>query len=360
MTHRPAVFGTGLIALDVIVDAEGVGEPTLAAGGTCGNVLTALSFLGWASYPVARLNGDAASKLLQEDLSRWGVALDFATETPSAETPIILQTIRRNAHGAPTHSFSLVCPECGSWFPRFKPVRRETADSVLGRLRDGHPVEAPDVFFFDRVSRASIVLAQQFAALGAVVVFEPSGIGNARLFEEALELAHVLKYSSQRMKQLARCPPPKGNCLLEIETRGSEGLKYRSSLTSWTWRSRKAFWGPPTVDAAGAGDWCTAGVLAALASGGKEQILGSSEADFEAALNFGQAAAAIACGFAGARGAMYVLDAEQFRQAADELAKRSASGRRLALTGRSAPLPDLHSSPIAEVCPSCGGSLSEN
>lgn len=352
-------FGTGLIALDAIVNAESAGEAALAAGGTCGNVLTALSFLGWASYPVGRLNGDAASNLLQQDLSRWDVALDFATEAPSTATPIILHTIRRDADGVPTHSFSFVCPECGSWFPRFRPVRQEAAHSVLERLRAGDPVDAPEVFFFDRVSRASLVLAEEFAALGSVVMFEPSGIGKASLFEEALELAHILKYSRQRMGRLATRPPHAGNCLLEIETLGGEGLRYRASRTSWSWVPKKALRGPTPMDYAGAGDWCTAAVLADVAVGGLDQLASRTRDDLEAALHGGQAAAAVACGFEGARGVMYALEAEEFRKASENLASSSLEPHPPLLCETGASHPGLHSVALVDVCPSCHRSLED-
>lgn len=47
---RPAIAGTGLIALDVVIPNEPRSLPQLWAGGTCGNVLTALAYLGWDSY----------------------------------------------------------------------------------------------------------------------------------------------------------------------------------------------------------------------------------------------------------------------------------------------------------------------
>lgn len=349
---RPVAFGTGLIALDVIVDTEQAGHPVLAAGGTCGNVLAALSFLGWASYPVARLNGDAASRLLQEDLARWNVLLDFATQLPSAATPIILQTIRRHASGAPTHSFSLVCPACQSWFPRFLPVRKESASIVLEHIED-HSAEAPQVFFFDRVSRGALTLAEKLAARGAVVMFEPSGRGKPSLFQEALDIAHIVKYSRQRMPTLAEEIVKSGVCRLEIETLGADGLRYRSPLTSWSWKKRDALSGPPTVDTAGAGDWCTAGLLSRLATGGLDGFLTTTEDELEQAISRAQAAAAIACAFAGARGAMYALGRARFRQALAHLAGPSAVRRPLQWHSEADDSVTPVSSALAEVCPSC-------
>src|SRR5689334_15732613 len=57
---RPEVFGTGLVALDVVITGSDHQRPLFRAGGTCGNVLTILSHLGWKACPVARLNGDPA------------------------------------------------------------------------------------------------------------------------------------------------------------------------------------------------------------------------------------------------------------------------------------------------------------
>src|ERR1044071_1853044 len=73
----PTVIGTGLIALDVIV--KRASQPSGRwTGGTCGNVMSILSYLGWGAYPVARLNGDDASKQVLQDLERWGVRLQFS------------------------------------------------------------------------------------------------------------------------------------------------------------------------------------------------------------------------------------------------------------------------------------------
>src|SRR4051812_3286625 len=74
---RPAIAGTGLVALDVVIPNEPRSFPQLWAGGTCGNVLTALAYLGWDSYPIARLRDDAFSNYINQDLARWNVHLDY-------------------------------------------------------------------------------------------------------------------------------------------------------------------------------------------------------------------------------------------------------------------------------------------
>jgi len=68
---RSIALGTGLVALDVVINSDVHQPPRLWAGGTCGNVLTILSYLGWQAYPVSRLNEDTAAGYLMRDLSQW-------------------------------------------------------------------------------------------------------------------------------------------------------------------------------------------------------------------------------------------------------------------------------------------------
>jgi fructokinase len=356
-TNRPVIFGTGLITLDVILNADTPEQGVLAAGGTCGNVLTALSYLGWDAYPVARLNGDAASVLVQDDLRRWGVELKFATQEPSAPTPVIVQTIDRDKHGRPSHRWSLRCPACRSWLPSFRPVTGKAARTLLDALADTKPPGfAPQVFFFDRVSRGAIILAEAFAAQGALVVFEPSGVGDPKLFSEALAVAHVLKYSHERLPDLATTGPSSRRRLLEIETRGAAGLHYRSRLLrSGSWYSLEAIPAPKVVDTAGAGDWCTAGALTRLSVAGSAGLADVGAEALRDGIRFGQAVAAMACGYEGARGVMDALSRSKFaRDAAALMATKTApKPRRPRVAHRgifsTPPLPLM-----AAVCPACG------
>ncbi len=193
--RTPVVVGTGLIALDVVINGNVHRPPRFWAGGTCGNVLIILSYLGWQAFPVSRLNGDAASKHVLREFRRWGVHLDFANSKPGGSTPIVVQRIDHNAAGEPFHRFSRNCPNCGAWLPGYKAVLASTARDVAARI------ENPKVFFLDRVSRGALILARASAEKGAIVFFEPSSVGDSRLFREALSIAHILKYSRERMRQ---------------------------------------------------------------------------------------------------------------------------------------------------------------
>ena len=132
---RPKVFGTGLIALDLVVGPDPDTPARSWAGGTCGNVLSILAYLGWDAYPIARMNDDVASDRVRADMKRWGVHLDWANCTPTAHTPIIVQEIRRRRDGRPDHRFSWSCPHCGKWLPPFKAITVDAAEKIKAGAR---------------------------------------------------------------------------------------------------------------------------------------------------------------------------------------------------------------------------------
>lgn len=312
---KPTIVGTGLISLDLVLGPDGSKSPRLYAGGTCGNVLIIMSYLGWKSYPVARMNGDKASKLVLQDMTRWRVKTDCATAKPGSNTPIIVQRIRKGENGEVSHRFSWKCPNCGAWLPSYSAVPAVAAQTIAD------VVQCPRVFFFDRVSRGAINLAKHYASEGALVVFEPSGINNPHLFAEALGCAHVVKYSEQRFDSIAGINDAPGR-LLEIQTRGAQGLRYR-----WTgkkaarskWTRFAAITATGLKDTSGAGDWCSAGVIHRLGAAGLAGFQAAPEAEIQAALRFGQAMAAWNCKFNGPRAGMYQSSKRTFKVALRKL-----------------------------------------
>lgn len=307
----PVAVGIGLIALDVVTtDRDGV-KPRRWAGGTCGNVLAILAYLGWRSYPTAILGNDFAAELVLEDLKRFGVKIGFLKKSGRRRTPIIVEKIRTQGRGTPRHRFVWTCPKCGAWFPGYQPVPALEAKKIVGKM------PKPSVFFFDRVSRGALELARASAERGAIVVFEPSGIRDERLFLEAVQLSDILKYSHERLGQFLesiryKCP------VLEIETMGGDGLRYRSrngSKAVSAWKEMAAYPIRDVRDTAGAGDWCTAGVIHALGSKGRKVLREASAGQIKDALRLGQALAALNCRYEGARGPMYTLRKKELEAA---------------------------------------------
>jgi len=308
MTHKvytikPSIVGTGLIALDVVVDIDRKNRSRLYAGGTCGNVLTILSYLGWKSYPIARMGKDAAAATVLRDMHRWEVNTDFISLPPTADTPIVVERLKRQPSGEVRHRFSWTCPNCGAWLPGYKAVPGASIAEVVPQL------QVPTVFFFDRVSRGAIELAKVCNIQGSVVMFEPSGQSDPTLFSEVLEYVHILKYSNERMNELSGLQSALAPLLL-IETMGAEGLRYRSNLPSVHAKGWQICRAPKLTiirDTAGAGDWCSAGILHSLASGGLAALQSATAEQIAKAIDIGQAMAAWTCQYESARGGMYQL-----------------------------------------------------
>ena len=287
-------WGVGFVAMDVI-DVEG--DRFAAVGGSCGNVMAILAWLGWSARPIARLGGDAAGNFIREELCGMGVDVASLIEEKELRSPTVLQRFGTARDGTRTHRFSLTCPGCGRWLPRHRSVTLAQSASL------GCGGEAPNVLYFDRVSPAALRLAETARSRGALVVFEPASADAEAKFQRAVDACHVLKYSQERLGHLPDLPYAASPALI-VETRGDSGLRYR-----WEgrWSQLDAFPVKDIVDAAGAGDWCTATLIHRMGRTGAEPFTRSTSSVIEAALQDGQAAAAVNCGFLGARGAMQAL-----------------------------------------------------
>lgn len=342
--HLPLAMGTGLIALDVVVTEGDPSDPLLMTGGTCGNVLLALSYLGFRVAPICRLEDDEAAELIQEEFREWDVDTTYVSVGEDGSTPVIFQTIRPNPGGVPTHSFSWRCPACGKRFPAYKPTLAMTAEAIAA----GMPLLR--VFFFDRVNRGSLVLAEKASERGALVVFEPSSVGDHALFKEAWAVSHVVKYSHERLADLPDSLEFGTNQLLQVETLGADGLRYRAKFgkrVTSPWKTLDALKAPALIDTAGAGDWCTAGLLHRLGREGAEGFRAVKPPDVEAALRYGQALAAWNCGFVGARGGMNHMTVEECQEQVVQI----LAGR---VSDAATPAKTVNPAPGRTWCPACG------
>lgn len=310
--NEPVVIGTGLVALDVVIPGDLNTDPYLCAGGTCGNVLTALAFLGWQAYPVARLSTDGASKRVADDLQHWSVNSDFLTFDGDGSTPVVVQHIHKAESGEPSHSFSRKCPKCGAFLPWYKAVRVADVANLVPQL------PRPQVFFFDRTSRGALSLAEESRDRGALVFFEPSASSDPKHLQEALDLSHIVKVSSDRIasnESVLTATKPK----VIIETLGNTGLRLRHT-DSESGRGRKKWHQFPPIpaevlrDTAGAGDWCTAGIIYMLGAKGANGLDTLTFDEVREAVRVGQAMASWACGFDGPRGGMYAVGKSAFQK----------------------------------------------
>jgi len=204
--------------------------------------------------------------------------------------------------GRRSHRFTMTCPECGQWLPRFRPFIRSDASDAIARIN-----RPPTIFFFDRVSPAINSLARWALDAGALIMFEPSSYSDDAHFRTAIELSHVLKFSHERLghvRDFGDNPHP----AIVIETLGADGLRIR-----WhgRWTTFNSFTAPRFVDAAGAGDWCSAGFLHVVGQNSAAGLTELRKPLIERAVRTGQALSAVNCGYEGARGAMEILTREK-------------------------------------------------
>jgi sugar/nucleoside kinase (ribokinase family) len=302
------LVGTGFIPLDLVYLDNAPNKFKAYAGGTCGNVLSILAFLGWESYPIARNDKSPISEMIANDLEHCGVNTSLLSVKPTAAPPIVVQRIFSKPRGHKTHSFSWYCPGCGAHLPSYKAVVAKSLPDIEAEMPN------PRVFFYDRVSRAALDLAKRASDGGSIVVFEPSMIGEPKLFTEALSSCHIFKYSQDRISNIndlrSTSQPP-----IEIETLGSAGLRYRLRKNKWV--ELRAYSLPKVVDTSGAGDWFTAGVLHGTCQQGRDGLLKISDAMLRRAIKVGQAMATWNCQFPAARGGMYGATWEEWRDNID-------------------------------------------
>jgi fructokinase len=338
--------GTGLVTLDIVSKANDGLNLRFWTGGSCGNVLIILAYLGWESNPIVRLGDDVAGQFLLKEMKSFGLKCNQVFLSKSISTPIIVEELSNGTNRAPSHRWKWTCPVCGSRLPAYKPIPVDE----LNAIRKGMP--SCEIFYFDRVSRSAIELAKTCKSRGATVFFEPSTVGNKELFKECLKVADIVKYSHSRTtifrKLLNDFLVP-----IEVETMGAKGVRYRigTSTKDGKWVVIPAYHLKYIKDSAGCGDWCSAGmihILGVLTNGHLQNV---THEVMEYSLKFGQTLAALKCYFEGARGLMYNMSKENLK----ELVKRAWVNTGLfnaSLNG----FHETHSTTLNLICPNCRSS----
>lgn len=314
--ENKSIIGIGLVALDVVLEKNPETRPILYAGGSCGNVLSILSYLGFDTYPIARLANNKATEELINDIKVWGVNTDLLFKGDDGSTPIIIERISKSKDGKPIHRFEFRNPETGKYLPSFKPVLVKSIEDLFSRK------SYCDFFYLDRISRSSIELAKLYKKNGAIIIFEPSSLKTEKesLLDEIVSFVDIIKFSNERIPYFESIFKGK-RIPIEIETLGKDGINYRINLenNNSKWTHIPSFNVSHIIDTAGAGDWCTAGIIKSIIDfkiKGINQIDSTMLKEF---LMYGQALGALSCQFKGPRGLMYHIDNEALNYLVEEL-----------------------------------------
>jgi sugar/nucleoside kinase (ribokinase family) len=310
------VVGIGLLAQDVVFHHNSA--PASSAGGSCGNVLALLAWLGWQAIPIARIGDDPPGKFVRGELERLGVTWNHVQHSVKLGTPTIIQEFVSGPMGQLKHRFRIACPTCRQFLPRYTPPTITVTATALESLS-----AAPDILYFDRVSPAAVFAARWVSERGGIVVFEPSAVHDPRLFKRALKFSHIVKYSSEhseRLREVLRYV----QLPIQIETLGEQGLRYRTCVAreKSDWFTLDAYPLARFRDAAGAGDCCTAALLHGLIDNYGRVF--SDQSILRRCLDRAQALASINCSYIGARGIMAAMSAPS---AIDMASRVSGSGK---------------------------------
>ncbi|MCU1376988.1 MAG: fructokinase [Actinomycetia bacterium] len=282
-TH--SVVSAGFTAVDLMLGDS----MTMTPGGTATNVCQALGSMGWMARLVGTVGSDPAGSFLREELEREAVNVDHLLLDEDWTTPIVLQERQGN-----DHVWRFRCPHCNTRYAKSRPAPVAAAQVLLDAI------PTPDVFFFDRTSLFSLRLATHWAELGSFVVFEPAGLGRPHLFAQALRVAHLVKYSSERAPAFRAYLEDTTAAL--VDTNGAAGVRFRAADRE-DWFEAPAYSANAVVDTAGAGDWTTAGIVRSLVSDdGRSPVESVGDVGrLRAAVDAGQQLGVLACTWRGVR-----------------------------------------------------------
>jgi len=294
--YRIDVAGTGFAVLDrIYADGDLADE---ALGGSCGNILVSLAMLRRRVAPVLALGDDDTGERLVHEFAQAGATIRYITRRAGLRSPVLAQELDTSSG---QHEFSFVCPKTREDLPRFQPIGEVELASALPMLSHC------SVFYADRLSDNILEAMRAVRSTGAIIFFEPSHIEEGKLFEEALKLATILKYSEDRLgERLADRPT---NCL-RIVTHGAAGLEIRDGDGAiWC----NAINAPRVLDTCGSGDMVSIGVIDwMLANAFGTACLRA--ADLLEGIVAGQRLAAANCAYAGARGLFKRRGAQYVRE----------------------------------------------
>ena len=267
---KKTIIGSGIYNLDTIVVRDYPEWPRLRpftdnvvleeVGGTCGNVMCILSWLGWEARPLACLDDSPEGLKITEDLRRYGCDCRYVTNTPGGGTTLLRCTHKKTADGEHVMSVRAGSPG-GSRFPKRHFLRaRDEAPAFLETLE-----EAPAVFFFDDPAAGNRLIAKELHKRGSLVYFEPSKVvSNADL--EAVAISNLIKFSDENVPDVSFVDAYKDKVF--IQSMGAKGARFKFKGEPWAMIEDAT--NESVVDTEGAGDWLSSEFINAIIGAGKD------------------------------------------------------------------------------------------
>lgn len=282
--NRVDVAGTGFTVLDRVYADGHLSHESL--GGSCGNVLVSLAMLNRQVAPVLALGDDDEGERLVCEFFEAGAVTRYIQRRRDTRSPILAQELNTVSG---SHDFTFTCPETRRDLPRFRPIGDDELHEALPILN--HCA----VFYTDRLSESILEAMRTAWSAGAIIFFEPSDIQDDQMFNDAMQMVSILKYSIDRLGE--GLPRPPGHCI-RVVTHGAMGLAVGDSEGQRWFDAIKA---PVVLDTCGSGDMVSVGIIDSMISSGlcRHNLRANALIDGIVA---GQRLAAENCAHAGARG----------------------------------------------------------
>lgn len=245
-------LGAGTFPLDNLQEKNGKDVKTIYqhVGGTCGNVMSILAWMGWHTLPAARLDDSEAGLLIKADLENYGCDTRFVSNTPDGGTTILDIIHKIGRDGKPKTAYMAHSPRGGRFVNhRFWTLKQ--AQTLFDSLE-----EMPDVFFFDRCAPGNILLAQLFHERGVLVYYEPNEPVD-RNFLRAVATSDIVKFSNEKHPDVSFTEGFTDK--LFIQTLNDKGLRFKLRAEDWITIPPEP--NPHAVDGEGAGDWTTSAFI---------------------------------------------------------------------------------------------------
>ena len=241
-------LGAGTFPLDNLQEKNGKDVKTIYqhVGGTCGNVMSILAWMGWHTLPAARLDDSEAGLLIKADLESYGCDTRLVSNTPDGGTTILDIIHKTDRDGKPKTAYMAHSPR-GGRFVNHRFWTMKQAQELFDSLE-----EMPDVFFFDRCAPGNILLAQLFHERGVLVYYEPNEPVD-RNFLRAVATSDIVKFSNEKHPDVSFTEGFTDK--LFIQTLNEKGLRFK--LRADGWMTIPPEHNPHAVDGEGAGDWTT-------------------------------------------------------------------------------------------------------
>lgn len=289
-------LGARTFPLDNLQEKNGKDVKTIYqhVGGTCGNVMSILAWMGWHTLPAARIDDSETGLLIKADLESYGCDTRFVSNTPDGGTTILDIIHKIGRDGKPKTAYIPHSPRGGRFVNhRFWTLKQ--AQTLFDSLE-----EMPDVFFFDRCAPGNILLAQLLHERGVLVYYEPNEPVD-RNFLRAVEVSDIVKFSNEKHPNVSFTDDYTNK--LFIQTMNKDGLRYR--LRGGEWKALHPVRNPHAVDGEGAGDWTTSALIHALGRNGLPRIEDIHESLLVDCLMEAQETASESVSYIGAKGLIH-------------------------------------------------------